>query len=314
MSYTPPLILRNGHVQTILPTLLRRRIPALAYQRTTIELSDGDFLDIDSVGNSKKGVLMLHGLESSSTSAYIVYMAKALLSKGVSVSVLNFRGCSGRPNRLYRSYHSGVTEDFYAALSFCSGIYQSISAIGFSLGGNVLLKALGESGKHNIVLPLQKAVAISVPCDLHAGARQLALPSTKLYMKRFVQSFQKKMLHKQQFFAAYGMSTQKLQSVKTFYELDEVYTAPAHGFASAKEYWAINSSLPYLQNIQVPTLLINAKDDPFLPAECYPVINNPALCCEYPEHGGHFGFIQLFDKFGEYWHEQRAVNFLLENT
>jgi predicted alpha/beta-fold hydrolase len=310
---TVPVWYRNAHWQTILPTLFRR--VDFAYQkRERIEMLDGDFLDIDLFQQgSSKLVLLLHGLESSTQQTYMRGMASALSAQGYDIVALNFRGCSGTPNRLFRSYHSGVSEDIKFIFEYLLQYYPQYQyrfAVGFSLGGNVLLKWLGEE-QEKLVTKLNAAIAISVPCDLKACAYKLALPQNKIYMNRFLKKLRQKM--KTKIPIANGVITQQsLRQVKNFYDFDNLYTAPAHHFIDANDYWKKCSSIHFLPHIQVPTLLLNAQNDPFLTPECFPSatdISNPFVTLYYPKQGGHVGFLEKLQQ-KIYWHEQQVIHFL----
>ncbi|HOB52199.1 MAG TPA: alpha/beta fold hydrolase [Acidobacteriota bacterium] len=306
--YRPPVWLRSGHLQTIYPTLCRR-VGGVAYRRERIELPDGDFVDVDwHRAGAPRAALILHGLESSSRSHYVLGMVRALGRRSWDVAALNFRSCSGEPNRLLRSYHSGDTGDAAVILARMAATgYRDLALVGFSLGGNVTLKYLGESPAD---LPdrLRVAAAVSVPCDLAASAHRLARPTNRLYMRRFIRRLTGKIAAKA------GRLPGQVQladyaGITNFEEFDDRYTAPVHGFTSAADYWARASCLPFLPAIRVPTLVLNALDDPFLTPACHPITAaaaNANLFLETPRWGGHVGFIQ---PGGEYYHETRVGEF-----
>ncbi len=312
-SYNPPPWLRNGHVQTIWPALFRR-IDDVVYRRKRIETPDGDFIDLDFslVGAQRLGILA-HGLEGHSDRSYVKGMARALNALGWDSVAWNFRGCSGEPNRTLRFYHSGDTRDLQTVLEAVSssGSYEALSLVGFSMGGNVILKFLGEKG--NAVDPLVRAaVAYSVPCDLAAAAHQMARRVNVVYMKRFLKSLRKKIAIKTEQFPG-RISLDGFGAISSFKEFDERYTAPLHGFTSAEDYWARASSEPLLRNIAVPALLVNALDDPFLAASCFPheaARESRCLHLETPRFGGHVGFLNPFDPCRLTWSEKRAMEFL----
>ncbi len=318
-SYRSPFLFKNRHIQTIYPALFRK-ILEVEYTRERITLSDGDFIDLDwSVIGGKRLVVLLHGLEGRASRHYMKGMAKAFNAKGWDAVAVNFRGCSGEPNHLPRSYHAGATEDLRAILEHVKDTYSyaSIGLVGFSLGGNVLLKYLGEEGEQ-VSGTLCGAVAFSVPCDLASSSEMIALPQNRLYMQNFLKNLRVKIEAKAQQFPEI-VSMEAYDSISDFRTFDDTYTAPLHGFTSAEAYWEACSCISFLPNLRIPTLLVNALDDPFLGRTCYPVdiaSSHDYLLLEMPDDGGHVGFIQ-FDKAGLYWSEQRASTFLtaiLEKT
>jgi len=284
-------------------------------RRERIDLPDGDFLDLDwgaPEENSDRLVVISHGLEGSSFQPYVQGMAAALMRRGWNVLAWSFRGCSGEPNRLPRSYHSGANDDLRAVLDHASGLkkFQQIALIGFSLGGNITLKHLGESGAQ-LDPNICGAVAFSVPCDLASSAAQMAKFSQRIYMRRFMKCLRMKTRQKIEAFPD-TVKDHGLDEMRTFQEFDEKYTAPLHGFGGADEYWRLCSSKPTLGKISVPTLLVNALDDPFLTPQCHPKEAAEASDCfflETPKDGGHVGFVPEKGR-EEYWSEERAGEFL----
>jgi uncharacterized protein len=307
--FHPPAFLRNGHIQTILPALLPRRL-SIAFERERLELEDGDFLDLDwaRIGGDRLAILS-HGLEGCSDGDYNRGMATALHAAGWDVLAWNLRGCGKEMNRLPRSYHSGETGDLGAVIRFAATKYPQIALIGFSLGGNLTLKYLGESSPHPTVIG---AVAISVPIDLAASARALDQRwSNRIYLRRFMKSLIAKVEAKALRFPDH-LDMSRCRTIRTFQEFDDRYTAPIHGFRDAADYWAKSSARQYLDRITVPTLLLNARDDPFLTPECFPFAEaeqHSYLFLEAPESGGHMGFIDLA-RASEIWSERRVVEFL----
>lgn len=303
---------RNAHLQTSCPTLLRRVVLPQLYQRERIELPDGDFLDVDWLpAGSRPVALLLHGLEGCSRTPYMLGLARALHANGWAVGAVNFRGCSGEPNRLRRSYHSGATEDLRSVLERSSHLAnrdRSIVLAGFSLGGNLLLKYLGESQPDPRI---RAAAAISVPCDLAESATRLAKPGNRVYMRRFLGYLYQKVCDKNRVMAA-GFDEAAFRRMRTFAEFDGAYTAPEHGFASAEAYWSACSANRFLAAITTPTLLIQAADDPFLGPNCYPAgiaEGHKALQLEMPTHGGHVGFMERLRDRGPWWLERRVTSF-----
>lgn len=311
-TFRPSWMFASPHVQTIVPTLFRK-VGGVAYDRQRIDTPDGDFLDLDWSRSGRKALgIVLHGLEGDSTRGYMMGMVKALNCSGWDAVAVNFRGCSGEPNRLLRMYHSGDTEDLDSVILAVGqeNPYEVIALIGFSLGGNVILKYLGERGR-DLHPSIKTAVTISVPCDLKACSKCLEELRNRLYLKRFLKLLHEKISSKARLFPE-SISDNEYATITTLKEFDDRYTAPIHGFLSADDYYVKSSSSQFLSSIAVPTLLINAADDPFLSDSCYPhrqAEKNPNLFLEIPKHGGHCGFmLRRFDD--EYWSESRTVSFL----
>lgn len=281
--------------------------------RRRVELADGDFLDVDgSHGFGNRAVLIAHGLEGSSGGAYVRGMVRAFNRRGWDALAMNFRGCSGEPNRLLRSYHSGATEDVLHVLRMLiSQGYAGVGLIGFSLGANMVLKLLGELGAQ-APGELIGGVAISVPCDLRAACEAMARPANAIYMKRFLASLREKVRAKQARFPV-ELNDEGYARLKTFRHFDDRYTAPIHGFCDAEDYWARCSANAFLATIARPTLLLNALDDPFLAPSCFPSSAASAhrfVHLEAPQHGGHVGFVGHGLCADEYYSERRALEFL----
>jgi predicted alpha/beta-fold hydrolase len=314
-TYRAPPLLRNGHLQTVFPVLFRK-FDDVHYSRTQIETPDGDFFDLDVSGDSSSGqlALIVHGLEGSSRTHYSQGMVRAFTQNGWAAAVLNLRGCSGPPNRLYQSYHSGFTEDLDQSIKWIkqSGRYTKIVLIGFSLGGNIVLKYLGDRAT-TIDPILAGAAAVSVPCDLASSAERLAAKENWIYQKRFMISLRSKLVQKQLRGDQTNISPFP-PKLKTFYDFDSLYTAPAHGFKSADDYWTRCSCRSVLSSISLPSLLLNARDDPFLSPACFPseiAAKSSYLFSEFPKNGGHVGF-DAFNSHKRYWHEDRILSFFSE--
>lgn len=313
-TYQPPRFLTNGHLSTIYPSLFRK-VTGVTYQRERMETPDDDFLDLDwsRIGSGKIGIVS-HGLEGDTNRGYMLGMVKALNAHGWDALAWNYRSCSGEPNRLLRSYHSGATDDLHIVAKHVIGqnCYREIALIGFSLGGNITLKYLGENGQ--TVDPLiKKGVAFSVPCDLARSSVELAKFSNIIYMRRFLQSLHEKVKRKKALMPD-KIDDTDFHKIKDFRGFDDRYTAPFNGFRDAEDYWQQCSSRQFIPNISVPTLLVSARNDPFLSPECFPVEeakNNPNFYIEIPAAGGHVGFTQ-FNGDGLFWSEKRALQFLNE--
>ncbi len=309
-DYQPPFLFRNGHFSTIYHGLLRK-VDGVVQQRERLELPDGDFLDLDwseSAAPTQKAVILLHGLEGNAQRPYITGSAKQLNSYGFDTCAVNFRGCSGEPNRKYKSYHSGATDDLVAVVNHIlnTRMYKELYLKGYSLGGNVALKYLGEG---NIIPEQVKgAIAVSVPCDLHDACIELLKPKNILYARRFKKHLIAKLKEKHHLFPE-RVSKAQIYSIVTLKDFDDVYTGPAHGFIDALDYYRECSSKQFLSNVNVPSLIINAKNDSFLGSNCYPFGEaeaNEHVHLEVPDFGGHVGF---WGKQNVTYAEQRAVKF-----
>ena len=311
-SYRPPVFFTNSHVQTIYPALFRK-VAGVRYHRERIGTPDNDFLDLDwSAANREKLAIVCHGLEGDSCRPYMLGMVRALNSRGWDALAWNYRGCSGEPNRQARFYNSGETGDLDTVIkhALAASHYTALALVGFSAGGNIVLRYLGERGD---MLPgvLKAAVTFSVPCDLASSALRLAEPANRIYMKRFLRLLRAKIRKKMEVMPGV-LDDSGFDRIKNFQEFDDLYTAPAFGFTDAEDYWKRSSSRKVLAGIRLPVLLVNALDDPFLAPSCYPV--EEAQDCgflhlETPRYGGHVGFVSL-DRNGEYWSEARALSFL----
>lgn len=312
MNYIAPPLLRNGHVASIFPTLMRR-IDTAHYVRERIDTSDGDFLDLDwSPVGSQRLVIICHGLEGHSRRPYVAGMARAANLFGWDALAWNYRSCGGEMNRKLRFYHSGATDDLDDVVNHAlqRGPYQEVALVGFSMGGNLILVYLGERG-NRLDSRISAAVAFSVPCDLGASARQLARPANYIYMRRFMSELRRKMVLKHQAFPD-QLDVTGIEKIRNFQQFDDRYTAPLHGFRNAEEYWQRCSSKHFLADIRVRTLIVNALNDPFLAPDCFPsrlVQGHPWVKLEVPPVGGHVGFVAFNDQ-NLYWSESRAFRFL----
>ncbi|MBT1697486.1 alpha/beta fold hydrolase [Fulvivirgaceae bacterium PWU4] len=308
-SYTPPRFLFSPHLETIYPALLRR-VSLQPYTRERITTPDDDFLDLDWLTQgSDKLVIISHGLEGNTTRAYIKGMARVFFSKGYDVLAWNYRGCSEEMNRQLRFYHSGATDDLNVVTDYAidQKKYKALYLIGFSLGGNITLKYLGEKTPRPEV---RKAVAISVPMDLQTSCEKISRPSNWIYANRFLRSLKKKVQTKAARMP--GLDVSGIDRIKTLQQFDDRYTAPLHGFSNAIDYYTRCSSIHFVNNIDIPTLIINTLNDPFLSPECFPdaqLKDHRHVQLEILLRGGHVGFAQ-FNKNGLYWSEQRALSFI----
>ncbi|TXK45912.1 alpha/beta fold hydrolase [Pontibacter qinzhouensis] len=308
--YKPPFYLLNGHLQTILPGLFRQ-VPGVHYKRERVPTPDNDFIDLDwSVVGAEAVVILSHGLEGDSERSYIKGMVRAFNQKGVDALAWNYRSCSGEPNKLLRSYHLGASDDLDFVVNYAlgTGRYSTIFLVGFSAGGNITLKYLGEA-PDQVPEQVKRAAVFSVPVDLKSSAQRIS----KIYSRRFLKSLELKLAQKRELFPD-KVDLSGYNPLWSFPEFDERFTAPLHGFKSADDYYARSSSKQFLKNIRIPTLLVNAKNDPFLANSCFPVQEaelNPNFHFEAPATGGHVGFAIDF-RNNIYYSEIRAVQFLLE--
>ncbi len=305
-SYRAPWWLPGGHLQTVAAALMPA--PRIAWSRERWETPDGDFIDLDWAGRvaNPEGPLLalFHGLEGSSASPYARAIAAQALADGWRCVVPHFRGCSGELNRLPRAYHSGDSAEIAWILQALSGKAEKLYGCGISLGGNALLKYLGEQGEKAALL---KAVAISAPLDLAAAGRSLdAGLSREVYTRIFLKTLKKKTfakLNRKQI----AIDAGRLKRARTFWEFDDTVTAPLHGFLGADDYWARSSSGPWLGRIRVPTLVLNARNDPFMPQESLDALPDtpPNVVLEFPRTGGHAGFPGR-----NRWLARRVIEFL----
>lgn len=322
--FRPPWWLRNPHLQSIWASRLRR-LPSIAYRRERVDTPDGDELWLDHLesGKDRPRVVLLHGLEGSSEALYIRGMALELANRGCDVTAVNFRSCAHDPampggsilNRRPRFYHSGETSD----LDHIIGLLRSrqprvaLGAAGVSLGGNVLLRWLGEDpARHR----LAAAATISVPYDLHAGMLNLSSGIARLYVVEFMRSLRPK-IHRMverhpELLARVDLA--RAAAARTFHDFDDAFTAPVHGFTSAEDYYARASSFPVLGRIEIPLLLINAHDDPFQPSpvltKMKSVVGGSTRVID-PPRGGHAGFLEGATPWTlASWAERTAAGFL----
>jgi predicted alpha/beta-fold hydrolase len=309
-TYRPPWGFANGHMQSIWPAL-GRRVAAVPWQRQRIDTPDDDFLDLDTWVTGRDRVAILsHGLEGNANQPYIRGMAHALRRRGWDVVAWNCRGCSGEPNRQLRFYHSGSSDDLGVVIEHMLNTrrWHHVALVGFSLGGNQILKYLGEKST-GVDSRIVGAVAFSVTCDLAASSVRLGEWRNRLYMARFMHTLRAKVREKAARFPG-RLDLSGLDGVRTFREFDDRFTAPLHGFTDAADYWEQCGSIRFVDRICRPTLLVNAADDPFLAGRCFPREEAAAHAwfhLEVPSHGGHVGFVA---RGNEYWSEARAGEFL----
>ena len=322
-TFQPAWWLRNGHLQTLYAGLLRTPPKLQNLKRERLSTPDNDYLDIDWHGDGERPlIILLHGLTGSSKSHYIVGLQHILLQQGFRSVALNFRGCSGSPNNTARCYHSGETGDIHF-------LYQTlrerepntpIGAVGFSLGGNVLLKWLGEQGDN---IKLFAAVAVSVPLLLNLCASKLDAGFSKVYRANLLKELKAYIVNKQHHLENIGREKDadkirqlgNLAKVNSFWQYDDRVVAPLHGYQNVHDYYQRASSRQFLQHIAVPTLIIQSVDDPFMTPAVLPRLEelSASVHLEITHHGGHVGFISGKNPFKPiFWLEERIPAFLIQ--
>ncbi|RHW21215.1 hydrolase [Pseudomonas jilinensis] len=322
-GFRPARWLPGGHLQTLFSPLLRRR-PQLPRQRQRLALSDGDFLDLDWYGpESTAGpcIILLHGLTGSAESPYILGQQQALAARGWRSVAVNWRGCSGEPNQRARSYHSGASDDLAEVVGHLRQQLpqHDLAAVGYSLGGNVLLKYLGECGAD---CPLQAAAAVSVPFRLDQCADRIGEGFSRVYQARFLRDLLAYVANKRRLFAHHSLSAEQarldalgtLEGMDSLWDFDDRVTAPLHGFASAADYYRRCSSRFFLAGIQVPTLIVQALNDPFVYPHSVPELAELSASTRMELHprGGHVGFIEGPPWRPGYYLERRLPEWLAQ--
>lgn len=317
--FRPATGLGTGHVQTVWATLLPPG-RGITFQRVRIDTPDGDFLDLDlpqvagvELRADAPVVLLLHGLEGNARRYYALEIYRQLAQRGMRSVGMNYRSCSGEMNRTARSYHAGATDDVALVHDWLDARFPGVAKgmVGVSLGGNMLLKYLGERGGE-MAIRLRAAAAISPPFDLQVGAAFLEQGLSRVYVAGFLRSIQAKLRAKADLVAPH-MDLARALAAATLRQIDEAMTAPLHGFASADDYYARNSSRRFLAGIQTPALILRAKDDPLIPASDIPydlLQHNPALLASVSERGGHVGWIEAGSLARRRWAQRQAARFL----
>lgn len=322
-DFAPAWWLPGGHLQTLWNPFLRRRIK-LDRRRERIWLADGDFIDLDWHGPHEPAaplVLVLHGLTGSSSSHYVLGLQAQLAKRNWASVAINWRGCSGEPNLLPRAYHSGASDDLKEVIAHLQAArpLAPLYGVGYSLGGNVLLKYLGETGP---AAPLQRAVAVSVPYRLDQCADRIGLGFSRVYQAHFMREMVAYVRDKQRLFTQQGASEHlsalqrlgSLDGMRTFWDFDGRFTAPLHGYADASDYYRRASSRYFLQDIRVPTLLIQAEDDPFVFRHSVPDLGELSATTTLELHrtGGHVGFVEGVPHKPRYYLERRIPEWLAQ--
>lgn len=304
----------RGHYETIQPFMAGRNLK-LKFVTERIKTNDNDFLDVFwKKQGSSKVVVLTHGLEGHAKQHYMLGMAQTFSELGYDILMWNLRGCGKELNRGLSLYHGGSIDDLHSVISYAleEPTYKEIALVGFSLGGNITLRYLGDKN-YKISESISHAVAISTPCDLKASTLKLDGFSNRLYAKFFLDQMGKKLQGKRELLE----SVEKFypEKIKTLKEFNQLVTADLHGFSSADDYYLKSSSKYVLKNIKVPSLIINALNDPFLEGECYPykeVSKNKKLFLETPKYGGHVGFYNK--RNNEFYSELRASEFIQKGS
>jgi predicted alpha/beta-fold hydrolase len=324
VTYRAPWWLPGGHAQTLYAALLAPR-PRITYRRERWDTPDGDFIDLDWTSDNggdartreadsrrvaRPLVVLFHGLEGCSTSHYAHALMAHVRDVGWRGVVVHFRGCAGEPNRLPRAYHSGDSAEIdWILRRFNQRLGAPPHVVGVSLGGNALLKWLGERGAEAKSLA-SAAAAISAPVDLMAAGDALGRGFNLIYTRAFLRTLKRKSLAKLEHHAGI-YDDDRVRRARTLREFDDVVTAPLHGFLDTDDYWTRASSKPWLARIAVRTLLLNARNDPFLPAAALPATDEVSteVTLEYPRDGGHVGFVSGAAPGHLHWLPRRIIRF-----
>lgn len=313
--YNPPRILKNGHIQTLYPYFFRK-VKHVNFDRKRIQTRDSDFIDLDCIINENEDLIILtHGLEGGTASPYIQGMAKFFSqNENKDVIAWNMRGCSGENNILPKFYHAASIEDIEDVVNHALNLFQykRIHLIGFSLGGSLTLNYISRKSQE---LPSQIKTCVLFSTPLHLESSIKKLQSTKMgniYSKNFLNTMKRKVKEKDLEIGLSGIEIEKVFKAKSFFEFDNLVTAPLHGFKNCLDYYQKASSKAHLEKINIPTLIVQAKDDPFLSKESFPIRiakKSSYIHLEITPTGGHVGFLNIDKKF-EYWSEKRASEFI----
>ena len=305
-----PFYLRSGHWETIFPAIVRR-VRDVNYQRERLELADGDFLDLDWIkSDHQKLAILVHGLEGSTDRHYMKGMASYLSKNNYDILAMNCRSCSGEMNRHLRLYNHGETADLAAVIEHVNlhYSYQKLYLVGFSMGGSIILNYLGQRGKM-VPATLKAAATFSVPTDLHGSVRILDTPKLSFYRKRFHRMLMDKIKQKALQFPE-QIDINGIEKFDKWSDFDDRYSAPINGYQDANDFYTQGSANNFIAGIAIPTLLVNALNDPILTPSCFPKTlakNNPYFYLEITARGGHVGFSWSGKKYA--WSEWRTVDF-----
>jgi len=312
-GYRPMKRLPGGHLQTIFPSLLRK-VATPTPQRERLDTPDHDFIDADWYRHkgprtaARPLVMVMHGLEGNSRKPYVQGMVTAFFNLGWDALAWNFRSCSGTMNRQLRFYHCGDTPElaFMVNYALAQG-YGTVVLVGFSMGGNLVLRYLGEKGPQ-VPKEVIAGAALSVPVNVEDSVRKLHRPGNYLYHRRFLRDLKRKVRQKALIMPEH-INTAPLRRIRTLTQLDDYFTGPIHGFENGVDYYRKTASLDVLPQITVPSLIINAQNDPFLSASCYPYAlldTHPHVWLETPAQGGHCGFAGP-GLNGLFWSDRRVA-------
>jgi hypothetical protein len=306
-----PYYLFNKHLETIIPSTVRQ-VKGLNPQSVRLDTPDDDFVDVDCYLKKEvnRAVVISHGLEGSSDRPYVLGAAKLFFDNDWDVYAWNCRSCSGVMNKQFRLYHHGDIDDLSLVVQWVAEKtkYDEVVLLGFSMGGSMTLRYAGVAG-NEIIPKIKKAMAFSVPVDLAGCSEKLEEPANRVYKNKFIRKLSQKIRLKAQQYPD-RLNIKDLKKVKKIWDFDELFTAPIYGFAGADDFYKRASSKPFISSIRIPTLLVNALNDPFLPASCYPyeeVERSSYVFMETPKRGGHVGFLEKGNAHA--WSERRALKF-----
>lgn len=291
-------------------TFLKRKVPQVPFIRERLITEDQDFIDVDHYSqNSKKVIFLFHGLEGSTASQYIQGTSRTFHDHGYDIIAMNYRGCSGKDNNHLYSYHSGNTPDIHFVIEEYKEKYEQIALVGFSLGGNKILKYASD-GVFDLSPKIKVVCGVSAPVDLHTCSLKICTWQNYFYERRFLSTLLAKAKLKSLKYSG-QLEPIIFDKIKNLYDFDDYFTAPVHGFKDAADYYAQCNALQFLKNVSLPTLLLNAQDDPFLSKSCFPyniADQNPSFFLEAPKYGGHCGFYTKGKSY--YWDELEILSFV----